>query len=136
MRVNRFVLFLGILLMERHWQIDVGGGAVPDATEYASGDIPLRWMVYEVMKSDCGILFDPDALRRANINIPSFHTNDPNSSASTEVSEEKIFEKDRGDALAPLDDQLKKTPIWWILEILPVIYSYQDEKGAWHWTQR
>ena len=47
--------------------LDVGGGAVSDATEYALADIPLRWMVREVMLAQCGIMFDEAALTRWNI---------------------------------------------------------------------
>ena len=46
---------------------DVGGGAVPDTHEYLLSDIPLRWMVREVMLAQCGVLFDNTALREHHI---------------------------------------------------------------------
>ena len=36
------------------------------------------------------------------------------------------------DALQPIYDQLKINPLWWILEIIPLTYSYQDAQGKWH----
>ena len=48
---------------------DVGGGAVKDTVCYSLGDISLRWMVKQVILSQCGIRFDAAALRRADIDI-------------------------------------------------------------------
>jgi len=48
---------------------DVGGGAVSDTNAYALSNIPLRWMVHEVMLAQCGVLFENAAL--AQLNIPS-----------------------------------------------------------------
>jgi hypothetical protein len=82
-------------------------------------------MVREVMKSQCGIQFDENALSRAF--IPKFDflvkPTDPN-------DEEKVL--NAVDALEPIYDQLKLNRMWWILEIVPLSYSWQDEKGVWH----
>jgi len=48
---------------------DVGGGAVEDTVIYSLGDISLRWMVKQVILSQCGIRFDAEALRDADIDI-------------------------------------------------------------------
>lgn len=48
---------------------DVGGSAVPDTVRYSLADITLRWMVKQVILSQCGIRFDDAALRRADIDI-------------------------------------------------------------------
>lgn len=48
---------------------DVGGGAVGDAVRYSLADISLRWMVKQVILSQCGIKFDAVALRRADIDV-------------------------------------------------------------------
>ena len=48
---------------------DVGGGAVKDAVRYSLADISLRWMVKQVILSQCGIKFDATALRRADIDV-------------------------------------------------------------------
>ncbi|KAG8900190.1 hypothetical protein FRB99_006190 [Tulasnella sp. 403] len=44
-----------------------------------------------------------------------------------------VFEDDPSlDANAPMYDQLKRKPIWWILELLPLWQYYQDPSGHWH----
>jgi len=48
---------------------DVGGGSVEDTVRYSLGDISLRWMIKQVRLSGCGIEFDSEALRRADIDI-------------------------------------------------------------------
>ena len=51
---------------------DVGGGAVEDSVRYSLGDISLRWMVKQVIISQCGIRFDAAAMKRADIDISTF----------------------------------------------------------------
>ncbi|THH30036.1 hypothetical protein EUX98_g4147 [Antrodiella citrinella] len=36
------------------------------------------------------------------------------------------------DAVQPIYDQLQIKWAWWLLEIIPLTYSYQDGKGMWH----
>ena len=48
---------------------DVGGGAVEDTVRYSLADVSLRWMVKQVILSQCGIKFDAAALRRADIDV-------------------------------------------------------------------
>ncbi|KAF8158001.1 hypothetical protein B0H34DRAFT_674491 [Crassisporium funariophilum] len=98
---------------------DVGGGAVTNETAQSLGSISLRWMVREVIASGCGIVFDSDALVRAKINL------DPE---PTVVG----MEMDAADALEPIHDELKLNVLWWLLEILPLSYSWQDANGVWH----
>jgi len=56
---------------------DVGGGAVEDAVRYSLGDISLRWMVKQVILSQCGIKFDTIALRRADIDVSTIFLTGP-----------------------------------------------------------
>ena len=56
---------------------DVGGGAVKDTVRYSLGDISLRWMVKQVILSQCGIRFDAAALRRADIDVSTIFLADP-----------------------------------------------------------
>ena len=56
---------------------DVGGGAVRDTVRYSLGDISLRWMVKQVILSQCGIRFDAAALRRADINVSTIFLANP-----------------------------------------------------------
>lgn len=108
---------------------DVGGGSVPNGTPQCLANITLRWMVREVFQSGCGILFNEAALVQLSIPLitaplpssSSFPDDDPNSNANL----------DKADALAPIYDQLKLMPLWWILEILPLQYQYQDAQGVW-----
>ncbi|KAI0042994.1 hypothetical protein FA95DRAFT_1460743, partial [Auriscalpium vulgare] len=37
---------------------DVGGGSVPDTAPHALANIPLRWMVQEIVRARCGIVLD------------------------------------------------------------------------------
>ena len=174
----RFALFLGEVSVWRlayYWSLvavvfrilDVGGGAVTDATEYALADIPLRWMVREVMLAQCGITFEEAALTRWNIPLTATEafkkqTSKPSSPAPGAASPVSANGKDSvenggdggngqngkglkradsvsswvatrelADAVQPMDDELKKQPLWWILEILPTKYSYQDVAGKW-----
>ncbi|KAF7364820.1 hypothetical protein MVEN_00352100 [Mycena venus] len=88
---------------------DVGGGNVANSVTHSLSDITLRWMVRQIMASDCGILFDNAALDRAG--IPFLPHPSP---------------------VEPLDDGLTGITAWELLEILPLTWSVQDVKGAWH----
>ena len=103
---------------------DVGGSSVPDTQLHQLSNISLRWMVREVMKAQCGIQFDDHALSRACIprfNFLVMHTN----------PDEEQRRRDMADALEPIHDQLQINPCWWLLEIAPTSYSWQDDKGIW-----
>ena len=52
---------------DAHNMTDVGGGAVPNGTTHCLSDIPLRWMVRQVVQAQCGITFDNDAFQAAGI---------------------------------------------------------------------
>jgi hypothetical protein len=78
-------------------------------------------MVREIVKSQCGILFEDDALERASIEL--------------EIDEDAATKTlDNIDALEPIYDQLKLNPLWWILEILPMTFTWQDASGKWQST--
>jgi len=95
---------------------DVGGGSVPNGTEHDLGNIAFRWMVQEIIASQCGILFDEEALSRNDI---------PGTAPPT-------TSKDDIDAVQPLHDQLVLDKFWWIVEVLPLLYHWQDADGRWH----
>jgi len=38
---------------------------------------------------------------------------------------------DEVDAVQPIHDQLRLSPLWWLLEIVPTAYSWQDAQGKW-----
>jgi len=108
---------------------DVGGGSVPNDTLHSLENITLRWMVREIIASGCGIRFDDAALARNYISpmVPPV-ARGPSTSAKPDV--------DIADASQKLDDELVKNPLWWILEILPLTFAWQDAKGVWHKTIR
>ncbi|KZV71100.1 hypothetical protein PENSPDRAFT_650993 [Peniophora sp. CONT] len=60
---------------------DIGGGVASDTDEYSLADIPLRWMVHEAMRAQCGILFDSKALARLGIPTRNIFKSRPASSS-------------------------------------------------------
>lgn len=106
-----------------------------DTTRLSLGQITLRWMVKEIIKSQCGIIFDQMALKRNNIDI--YTSNFPKEKESVEIKP-LVDNVDPGDfddsidAVQPLHDELKQKPIWWLLEIIPTHYAFQDGEGVWH----
>ncbi|KAH9010783.1 hypothetical protein EDB84DRAFT_1541996 [Lactarius hengduanensis] len=124
---------------------DVGGGSTPDSVGHSLANIPLRWMVQEVMRADCGIQFDFDAFARWNIPVtfgrdPYPSTSDTgtpsqdsgNGGSGTEGS---VTENDRADSLdivQPIHDDLGAAPVWWLLEIIPTLFAYQNAQDSLH----
>jgi len=116
--------------------IDVGGGSVPDTTIHTLAHITLRWMVKEVMQSECGICFEEAALDIAVIprQVPPRPAPVPGDSSEKEAAP---VDCDTVDALQSLrvDDQLKlslkNNPFWWLPEMLFLSYFYQDEDRVW-----
>jgi hypothetical protein len=47
--------------------LDVGGGLAKDTDESALSNIPLRWMMCEILKARCHVYFDETALELWNI---------------------------------------------------------------------
>ncbi|KAF8628631.1 hypothetical protein AX15_003766 [Amanita polypyramis BW_CC] len=104
---------------------DVGGGAVPNNTDHSLANITLRWMVREVIGSQCGILFDEAALARngiADVAFPRF------SPFKFDTTGRRL---DAEDAVRPLHDELVLDKAWWMLEILPFMEYWQDTSGYW-----
>lgn len=114
-------------------------------------------MVKQVVLSQCGILFDHAALRKADIDISTVVITDPHQptvsdfwrkglkmskSPSTESSREEadgrsrhntaeLWPKDQ-DALTDCHDALKGGKTWWMLEVLPTKYAWQEANGKWN----
>ncbi|KAI6012779.1 hypothetical protein F5J12DRAFT_820655 [Pisolithus orientalis] len=134
---------------------DVGGGAVKNGARHSLSRISLRWMIRECFKARTGILFqrsmfqqigmDPETLYPHVLERPPALTNTPTASpvscklegdSSNRDTEDTDFsseeQEDLADALSPIHDRLKMTPIWWILEGLPQQLCYQrDKDNAW-----
>lgn len=130
------------------------GGAIADDHRYSLSDISLRWMVKQVILSQCGVLFDQAALRRADIDITNVAIIDPRQPTvgdywrngprnpkhpspvpshedADDGDEARTWPTDEG-VLADCHDQLKSQKAWWILEMFPIKYAWQDFQGKWH----
>jgi hypothetical protein len=113
-------------------------------------------MVKQVVLSQCGILFDHAALRRADIGISSIVFTDshqptvedfwkngsqtPKPSSTTPDHENGNHADGRGaaemwptdkDVLTDRHDELKSRKVWWMLELLPTKYAWQEANGKW-----
>ena len=104
---------------------------MPNGIERKLSNISLRWMVQEIIASQCGILFDEEFLSHNGLT----------SAAPTKLPT-KFFASQDGikidpkleatDAVQPLHDQLVLDKLWWILEVLPLVYTWQGVEGRWH----
>ncbi|KAF8527523.1 hypothetical protein BU17DRAFT_39727 [Hysterangium stoloniferum] len=140
---------------------DVGGGATRDDDANSLSNITLRWMVREIVKAQCGIQFDPTALKRAGIpltmvypdsvasdsNVQSGSSGIPQSSdgeaakatavevtggPSPSLYNAEAAQDDVNDAKQQLHDEFLLNPAWWILEVMLFYQPWQDESGTWH----
>jgi hypothetical protein len=113
-------------------------------------------MVKQVVLSQCGILFDHAALRRADIDIANIIFTDPHqptvgdlwkgshmSKPSSKVPGHENGDDASGysatetwptgeDVLADHHDGLKSQKIWWALELFPMKYAWQEANGKWN----
>ncbi|KAH9065589.1 hypothetical protein EDB87DRAFT_1739788 [Lactarius vividus] len=122
---------------------DVGGSSTPNSEAHSLANIPLRWMMQEIIRADCGILFDLDAFARWDIPItigrdlyPSISNQAGGSDTGTGGPASENNQADALDIVQPTHDQLKAVPAWWFLEIIPTSYTYQNMKNKWvtHWS--
>jgi hypothetical protein len=90
---------------------DIGGSAVSNDVEQSLSNITLRWMVREIIASGLGDMFDPSALAKINL-VPE--------------------PKDLADALDPVHDEMRRHFLWWLLELFPMPYYFQDTNNVWH----
>jgi len=110
-------------------------------------------MVKQVVLSQCGILFDHAALRNADIDISSIVFMDHNQptvgdlwktgshmtkSPSMTHGRENANGHDAAelwpmdhDVLTDCHDELKSKKVWWMLEMFPMKYAWQEANGKW-----
>lgn len=94
--------------------IDIGGCADSSVHPQPSlGNITLRWMVRQCLKSKAGILFNPDALK--NIGIQPMPPNNAEMDAEAPIDHDKI-----NVVRAELHSPFKGINFWWILELIPM----------------
>ncbi|KAK7037246.1 hypothetical protein VNI00_011237 [Paramarasmius palmivorus] len=119
---------------------DVGGGAVLNTEEHSLANITLRWMIRQVVDSQCGVQFNSTAMAEFALPIVTIPTvQDPQKPGLVQTRlddglDDNERRLDKEDSSMPLDDELKKNPLWWILEIIPFTYYWQDKDGRWHKT--
>ncbi|EJC98126.1 uncharacterized protein FOMMEDRAFT_162480 [Fomitiporia mediterranea MF3/22] len=116
---------------------DVGGGAEKNNADGMLSDIPLRWMVREVVASQCGIQFDAATMARLNVHVslpgPEYFAAGINGTTPPGPRPSEVdITADQVDSTKPLHDELKLDPLWWILEIIPLPFTWQDAKAKWH----
>ncbi|KAJ7045168.1 hypothetical protein C8F04DRAFT_1067942 [Mycena alexandri] len=130
---------------------DVGGGALPNAARNSLARIPLRWMIRQCFLLQTGILFHADMLRSVGLDPntlyprvlprppPLFKTPHEAQSINTmktisslgEFDFKSEEEEDLVDALSPINDELKRVKLWWILEVLPQSLRFQEKDDSW-----
>ncbi|KAI6030583.1 hypothetical protein F5J12DRAFT_903043 [Pisolithus orientalis] len=133
---------------------DIGGGNVEDDVKVSLAQITLRWMVEQVIASDCGVLFEDEGLQELGIPprpmpgkagkngaepiasaVKQSDVKDVTSSSDSLVGPSpstSVADPEFKDAIAPLFDELQITKAWWLLEIIPLPFSWQDDSGRWH----
>lgn len=85
-------------------------------------------MVREVMAAQCGVLFNSRAMTRMKIPLDSLFANSPRHAPKRELA------MDSADAALPLHDEMRKQPLWWLAELIPLKHLWQDGDGWWHKT--
>lgn len=100
---------------------------MPNGTEHKLSNITMRWMVQEIIASQCGILFDEEFLSHNGLTGAA-----PTKFLASQEGIKMQLKLDTPDAVQPLHDQLVLDKLWWILEILPLVYRWQGVEGRWH----
>ncbi|KAJ7146429.1 hypothetical protein C8R44DRAFT_837120 [Mycena epipterygia] len=131
---------------------DVGGGALPNSARNSLARIPLRWMIRQCFILKTGILFHCDMLRFVGMDpatldphvlarpLPLLTVPQESQLCTVGVSSlgdcdfRSEEEEDMLDALSPINNELKRTKLWWLLEYLPQKLRYQENDDS--WTQK
>lgn len=82
---------------------DIGGGNVGNSVNVSLAQITLRWMLEQVILSQCGIIFDEEALERVGMPLSSFPTPQAPSAAKDPSCESHLISDKAGPSAAPED---------------------------------
>ena len=93
-------------------------------------------MVEQIVLADCNIVFDLDGFNIWEIPHTIAQVGQHNDSSLTNgdvghASNGLGGDINQRDAVQKITDELWKTPLWWILEFLPLSHTYEDEKDKW-----
>ncbi len=90
---------------------DVSGDIAANSAPHALANIPLRWMVEQIVQSDVKILFDYNEFARWI--IPTSIGQDPSQGTSNSTNDDANAAAllDAQDAVQPITDQLWENPL-------------------------
>lgn len=77
--------------------VDVGGGSVPNRTRHSLARIPLRWMIRECFRSECGIQFEAGRLRDVGLDPRTLYPKVLDRPAPFSISSLKVVEQEKRD---------------------------------------
>ena len=144
--------WLGFMYSALSGPSDVGGGAVKNGTRHALSRIPLRWMIRECFLTQTGIMFKADALREVGLDPSRLYPHvlpRPEALLLEQANPDRVGykngavsvvqpgvilseeEEDLADALSPINDQLSLSPVWWVLELVPMRQKCLRKNGTW-----
>ncbi|KAM6494621.1 Uncharacterized alpha/beta hydrolase domain (DUF2235) domain containing protein [Amanita muscaria] len=136
---------------------DVGGGSHIATRSSSLSFISLRWMIKECILSETGIMFDLKYLKDdLNFDFDGLISNKTEKQnpimQDNELKEYQLKARDPKqayfdtlpipmqqprysmhalDILADIFDQLVLCWLWWMVEVVPMLYTYQDHHGNW-----
>jgi hypothetical protein len=88
-------------------------------------------MIEQIVQSNTHILFDYDAFARWNIPSSIGQDPPPEGGGNSTGNGANVEALDAQDAVQPITDPLWKMPLWWILEVFPTSYTYQNAQDKW-----
>ncbi|KAF9515852.1 hypothetical protein BS47DRAFT_723734 [Hydnum rufescens UP504] len=112
-------------------------------------NIPLRWMIKEIILADAGIIFHPSAMPLFGIDYKAFvnEAKEKRKGAAIPPASLPVQTKSNvEDITAPIHDELGMPRpglslilmwlLWWFLELLPLPDFHQDKKNRWGFSLR
>jgi len=90
-----------------------------DTAPASLANIPFRWMLHEIYSTDCGVIFDNDALDRMKIPTDCVPRGPRPNLRSRDGSDETMVGSEgfSQDIRANMHDELEIHPWWWLLQI-------------------
>ncbi|KAF8492760.1 hypothetical protein F5888DRAFT_871864 [Russula emetica] len=89
-----------------------------------NANISPRWMLEELVRSRCQFQFRYEAFAKRKVPTTIVQDQPPSPPQGVDALNAQ-------DALQPITDELFKNPLWWILEMIPTSYTFQNTQGKW-----